>query len=177
MTICSQDKIFQSAQQCLHVSFLFEYLPVSQKSSMQAAIEQQMKVCGVWRHEPSTINFSGLEPIEVRGQCAMVRSIVAGLKPVHCAAIWAQYGTFQTKAKGIALAAIAINKANGWQVNSATIATALGCASTRDLAKAVDVSQTAAARATREAREALAKLIECAEAEFSGKVEADSLLF
>ncbi|UUM20947.1 hypothetical protein [Mycoavidus sp. SF9855] len=51
---------------------------------------------------PSTIHFDGLSPLEIRGQCALVRKVVMNALPKPEAdAICAWYGHAATKAKGI----------------------------------------------------------------------------
>ncbi len=86
--------IFKSTQQCLHFSFLMETLPMTYKSRMHALIKQT--------REPSTIHFDGLSPLEIRGQCALIRNVVMHRLPKPEAdAICARYGHAATKAKGI----------------------------------------------------------------------------
>jgi hypothetical protein len=74
--------VFRSVSQALHVAFLMEFLPVTQKSNSQAVIERMMEEAGVPREtrEAGSVNFSGLSPMDVRGQCSMVR---AGVRH-HC---------------------------------------------------------------------------------------------
>ena len=69
--------IFQSVGQALHVSFFMETLPARQKSVAQIIFESVPRKVGIYDdYTPSTIDFSGLNDLEVRGQCAMVRSAV-----------------------------------------------------------------------------------------------------
>ena len=69
--------IFQSVPQCLHVSFLMQTLPATSKSIMQSMLERAMEEAGVMvQRERGNINFGGLSPLEIRGQCAMVRGAV-----------------------------------------------------------------------------------------------------
>jgi hypothetical protein len=87
--------VFQSAGQALFVAFLMEVLPVTQQTSTQILIDGLRKRCGVWddQRAPSTINFGGLSPLEVRGQCALVRATVEDHLPgPERDAIWARFG-------------------------------------------------------------------------------------
>lgn len=71
------EPIFRSVQQALHFSFLIETIPVSQKSQMQEIYQQgKQRTWQEDKREPTTIRFGGLSPLEVRGQCAMVRGAV-----------------------------------------------------------------------------------------------------
>ena len=97
------EPIFRSVQQALHFSFLMATLPVSQKSQMQEIYRQGgQRVWGEDKYEPSTIHFGGLNPLEVRGQCAMVRAAVQDhlLEPERFA-IHARFGYQTEKAAGV----------------------------------------------------------------------------
>jgi hypothetical protein len=99
--------VFTSTRQALHVSFLLEVMPAVAKSQMQVVIEQMMEQAGISqeleRHE-RTIDFRGLNALEVRGQCAMVVGAVQShLTPPEQAAIWTKYGMRKRQAKGIDL--------------------------------------------------------------------------
>lgn len=96
--------VFRSVHQALHVAFLMAVLPPTQKSNTQALIEQLMRDAGVLREveHDGTLNFQGLSPLEVRGQCAMVRGAVEH----HCTepermAIWAWFAHDENKARAI----------------------------------------------------------------------------
>jgi len=98
------EAVFRSVHQALHVSHLMAILPPTQKSNTQALIEQLMRDAGVIREveKDGTLNFSGLSPLEIRGQCAMVRGAVVH----HCTepermAIWAWFAHDGTKAEGV----------------------------------------------------------------------------
>lgn len=96
--------IFKNIGQALHFSFLMEFLPATRKGATQVAIENLIRNSGRVFDEPhqSTINFGGLTPLEVRGQCAMIRAAVKDhlLEPEKIA-IWARFGCDQTKADGV----------------------------------------------------------------------------
>lgn len=70
--------VFRNVGQALHVSFLMEELPVTQKTSTQALIRILREAAGKPEQRQGnaagTLNFAGLSPLEVRGQCAMVRA-------------------------------------------------------------------------------------------------------
>lgn len=97
--------VFKSTSQALHFSYLIEFEPAAGKSVMQAMYEEHLKSTGQWVTTPDeerTINFGGLNPLEIRGQCAMVRAS-AEHRLVHpeANAVRAHYGVQVTKAAGI----------------------------------------------------------------------------
>lgn len=105
MTVISDQPIFRSVGQALHVAYLMEVLPATQRGIMQAMIEARMKASGVW-DEPKpherTLNFGGLNALEVRGQCAMVRGAVDHhLTQPEAWAVKAHYGHQNTKTVGV----------------------------------------------------------------------------
>lgn len=68
------EPVFTSVGQALHVSWLMEILPVTQKVSTQVLIESIREQLGkVEARVASTINLGGMSPLEFRGQCAMTR--------------------------------------------------------------------------------------------------------
>jgi len=88
--------MFRSTQQALHVSFLMATLPVTQKGNTQAMLERLMEDAGIAREirRDGTLNFGGLSPMEVRGQCAMVRGAVDHhCEPYQRAAITAWFSS------------------------------------------------------------------------------------
>lgn len=96
--------VFRSVSQALHVSYLMGSLPVTQKGSMQVAIEHLLERAGVRTEtmRDGTLNFKGLSSMEVRGQCAMVRGAVMH----HCTvmerhAIHAWFAHDASKADGV----------------------------------------------------------------------------
>lgn len=95
--------IFQSVEQALHVSFLMGTLPVREKSQMQRMIEQLMRESGCAEtSDGGTINFSGLSPMEVRGQCSMIAAAVKDHLPAHeVAVVHARYSYQAEKAAGV----------------------------------------------------------------------------
>lgn len=73
--------IFQTTSQALHFSFLMEALEASSESIMAKVLRAHLMKMGLWVTEPSTVNFEGLNALEIRGQCAMVRNIVRDYLP------------------------------------------------------------------------------------------------
>lgn len=70
--------IFSSTSQALHFSYLIEAYEPGAESAMGKIIRKRMQELGLetGEREESTINFNGLDAMEVRGQAAMVRSAV-----------------------------------------------------------------------------------------------------
>jgi len=105
ITTTGEAPIFRSVGQALHVAYLMEVLPATQRGIMQAMIEARMKASGVWDEPKSherTLNFGGLSALEIRGQCAMVRGAVDHhLAQPEIWAVRAQYGHQTTKAGGV----------------------------------------------------------------------------
>lgn len=95
--------VFRSVQQALSFSFLMETLPVSQKSQMSAIyIQGGNNVRGNDSPVVSSITFGGLNPLEVRGQCAMVRAAVQDhLMLSERMAIFARYAYQAQKSSGV----------------------------------------------------------------------------
>lgn len=101
--------VFTSTRQALHVSFLLEVMPATAKSQMQMVIEQMMRHAGISeeleRHE-RTIDFRGLSPLEVRGQCAMVCGVVRDhLAEPERGAVWTKYGMRRRQVEGVQILA------------------------------------------------------------------------
>jgi len=96
--------IFRSVDQALHVAFLMDILPVRERSQMGRIIERMMVEAGVTagRSESGSVNFGGLSPLDVRGQCAMIRAAVKDHLAQHQAcSVWARWGHQTTKAEGV----------------------------------------------------------------------------
>lgn len=95
--------IFRSVEQALHVSFLMETLPATQKSQMQVMIDWMLEDRGiVQEREQGTINFGGLTALEIRGQCALVRgAVVHHLPKPEADAVHARFGHQVCKAGGV----------------------------------------------------------------------------
>lgn len=92
--------VFRSVHQALHLAFLMSVLPPTQKSPTATVINDLMDQAGIRREveRDGTVNFSGLSPLEVRGQCAMIIGAVRHqLQPAERYAIEAWYAHDQTK--------------------------------------------------------------------------------
>jgi hypothetical protein len=95
--------IFRSTGQALHFGYLMEVLPVTQRCSTQVLIETMLKELGREdAQEVGTVNSAGLSPLELRGQCAMVRGACARslMQPEHDV-VRARFGQQRTKAAGV----------------------------------------------------------------------------
>lgn len=86
--------IFRSTSQAIHFAFLIEAYEASIESVMAIAMRRFMKELGIWdTGNPSTVDFGGLNALEVRAQCAMIRAAVRSRLPAPEAwAIEARYG-------------------------------------------------------------------------------------
>ena len=90
----SNTAIFRSTSQALHFAYLIEAYEVSVESIMTKALRMMMMENGVWNTgEPSSVNFGGLNALEVRAQCAMIRAAVRDRLPeIEKWAVQARYG-------------------------------------------------------------------------------------
>lgn len=96
--------VFRSVHQALSLSYLMAVLPPTQKSSLQVLINRLKEVAGVSAAGlcESTVGFSGLSPLEVRGQCALIIAAVTHqLQPAERYAIEAWYAHDARKAEGV----------------------------------------------------------------------------
>lgn len=106
------DSVFQTTGQALHVSYLIMSVEARQKNSLRQALIQIIE--GVEEPSPrlkawleqlrgvssGTVNFGGLDPYEVRAQCAMVTQAVKDHLPgPERDVIWCRYG-FQLERSG-----------------------------------------------------------------------------
>lgn len=98
------EPVFTSVGQALHVSWLMEILPVTQKVSTQILIDSIREQLGkVEARVNSTINLGGMSPLEFRGQCAMVRgSCEHHLTRAELDAVRLRFGWQLSQAKGVA---------------------------------------------------------------------------
>lgn len=97
------EPIFQSVGQALHVAFLMQILPVTQKVSTQMLIDALRQASGKMEARiASTINMGGMSPLEFRGQCAMVTAAAQHhLMAPEFAAVRSRFGHQLTKAQGV----------------------------------------------------------------------------
>ncbi|MDR1662524.1 MAG: hypothetical protein LBR95_08915 [Azoarcus sp.] len=86
--------IFRTTSQALHFSYVIQAYEPSAESVMAKVVRRLMKESGVWDvGAPSTVNFDGLNALEVRAQCAMIRAAVHDRLPgPECWVIQARYG-------------------------------------------------------------------------------------
>lgn len=97
-----EQPIFRSVQQALHFAFLVATLPVSQKSQMESIYRNGGKRVVSDEYHHSTIHFGDLSPLEVRGQCAMVRGVVSDhLLDPERQAVYARYSHRTEKAVAV----------------------------------------------------------------------------
>ena len=74
--------IFQTTSQALHFAFLIQAYDVAVKSPMSEALRKLMVEAGTWQSgQPSSIHFDGLDGLEMRAQCAMIRAAVSDRLP------------------------------------------------------------------------------------------------
>jgi Trp operon repressor len=80
-----------------------ETLPARQKCFAQVILEDAQRANGTFEERaPSTIDFSGLNDLEVRGQCAMVRLAVDTHLDRDCkSVVWAMYAHGAKKMVGV----------------------------------------------------------------------------
>ncbi|MDR0674080.1 MAG: hypothetical protein LBF93_10620 [Zoogloeaceae bacterium] len=75
------EAIFNSTSQALHFAYIIQAYEASVESVMAKALRRLIKMHDVWNHAPSTVNFGGLNALEVRAQCAMIRAAVRDRLP------------------------------------------------------------------------------------------------
>lgn len=97
------EPIFESVWDALRFSFYMEAMPAGVPSSTWTAIKSMMKNSGkVFDRVQSRIHMHGLTPLEVRGQCAMVRACVEDhLTAPEKYALLARHGLDITRLKGV----------------------------------------------------------------------------
>jgi len=105
LTPIVKDPVFVTVGQALHVAFLMEVLPPTQKGPTQIFIEDMMRRRFNLDQLSATerrLNTSGLSPLELRGQCAIIRACVQDHLPApERAAVWSRYGHHRTKVEGV----------------------------------------------------------------------------
>lgn len=101
----NNDPMFKTVGQALFLAFVMEVTPPSVKGSTQLLIEDLMKQrygeAPVPRGERG-VNLIGITPLELRGQCSMIRASVSDhLAGQERDAIWARFGHQMTRANGV----------------------------------------------------------------------------
>lgn len=87
--------IFRSTTQALHFAYLIQAYEASVESAMGSIVRRRLMELGISEgtREESSVSFDGLNALEVRGQCAMIRLAVESLLPAaESWAIKARYG-------------------------------------------------------------------------------------
>lgn len=97
--------IFKSTSQAIHFSYLIEAYEPGAESAMGKIIRKRMQELGLENNDgvESTVDFDGLNALEVRGQAAMIRGAI-NTKLTHAEswAVKAKYGlTRVTERKGL----------------------------------------------------------------------------
>lgn len=108
------DAIFQSTEQALHVSFLILSVPAMGENKFRRFLIQVMEeapdlskrqqswLLQLRGERSSTVNFSGLNQMEVRGQCAMIVAAVTDRLPsTESAALLARFGIGADQQRGV----------------------------------------------------------------------------
>lgn len=106
--------IFASTPQALHVAFLVMDQPVREKNGLRIALIRIIESIGtlnrrqaafleyLYGEKSGSVNFEGLSPLEVRGQCAMITGCVLHqLPPAERHAIWIRFGHGIERKQGV----------------------------------------------------------------------------
>lgn len=108
------DAIFRSTQQALHVAYLVMSEPVREKNGLRLTLIRIIESLGtlnkrqaafldyLYGSADGTVNFAGLSPLEVRGQCAMITAAVMHQLPLaERYAIWVRYARGTQRKEGV----------------------------------------------------------------------------
>ncbi len=102
--MATAEPVFRTIGQALYVAYVVEVTPLAQKGGTQIVIEDIMRKGG-YQSEPKrterSINVSGLTPLELRAQCAIIRESVDKLADPQQHALKARYGRQTTRAAGV----------------------------------------------------------------------------
>lgn len=87
-------QLFMSVPRALHFAYMIQAYPNAPESLMAKVLRSHMEECDVWEpRRARTVDFSGLNGLEVRAECAGIRGHVARVLPeLECAVIQARYG-------------------------------------------------------------------------------------
>lgn len=87
--------IFQTTGQAVHFSYVIQAYDTTPQSQMARIMRGVMQKMGISDGTgPSSIDFTGLTPLEVRGQCAMIRGCVRNhLRFTEANALEARYSS------------------------------------------------------------------------------------
>jgi hypothetical protein len=86
--------IFMSVPRALHFAYLIQAYVNAPESVMARIMRWHVEECDVWEpRKARTVDFSGLNGLEIRAECAGIRGhVVRVLPPLECAVIQARYG-------------------------------------------------------------------------------------
>jgi len=86
--------IFMSVPRALHFAYLIQAYVNAPESVMARIMRWHVEDCDVWEpRKARTVDFSGLNGLEIRAECAGIRAhVVRVLQPLECAVIQARYG-------------------------------------------------------------------------------------
>ncbi|MCP3022286.1 hypothetical protein [Cupriavidus basilensis] len=94
----AEQAMFMDAGQAIQFAFLMEEYESSPECMTWQAIRKVLQMLGLRRRleemigRTGTVNFKGLQPLEIRGQCQMIRSSVAHrLHPAEAAVLIARH--------------------------------------------------------------------------------------
>lgn len=118
--------IFQSTEQALHVSFLILSVPAMGENKFRQFLihvmeeapglskRQQAWLAQLKGERSGTVNFSGLDQMEVRGQCAMIVATVTDRLPTtESAALLARFGIGADQQRGVTRLALHARRSSG----------------------------------------------------------------
>jgi hypothetical protein len=108
------EAIFKSTQQALHVAFLVMSEPVRQKMAFRLTLIKIIESIGtlnrrqaafldyLYGQRSGSVNFEGLDPLEIRGQCALIVAAVEHhLTPAERYAVWVRYAKGLQRKQGV----------------------------------------------------------------------------
>lgn len=108
------DAIFKSTAQALHVAYLVMSEPARERMAFRLALIRIMESVGTLNkrqaafldyligEKSGTVNFDGLDALEVRGQCALITAaVVHHLTPAERRAIWVRYSKTVERKEGV----------------------------------------------------------------------------
>lgn len=86
--------IFMSVPRALHFAYLIQAYVDAPESVMAKIMRWHVEECDVWEpRKARTVDFSGLNGLEIRAECAGIRAhVVRVLSSLECAVIQARYG-------------------------------------------------------------------------------------
>ena len=107
------DAIFRSTQHALHLAYLIMADPVKEKNGLRIALIRIIESIGTLNKrqasfleylygEKGSVNFDGLDALEIRGQCAMITAAVKDqLQQAERYAVWVRYARGTERKEGV----------------------------------------------------------------------------